>query len=289
MSAYSHHTIHFSSPVLNEINETGYTAVDMHIHTRHSDAAISIRSLLTRAKHLGTGVAITDHNEIQGVIDASEHSRDVLVIPGIELSALEGPHILLYFYSVEELTDYFSTHIRGTLRKSQYMALQLSVEKILRSAEDYHCVRVAAHPFGYFGINRGILKCIDNKTLPAGTINHLEGIEVICGGMSRELNERAAAYAGMHHFPITGGSDAHVLPSVGSVVTCVKADNVDGFLSGILSRESIVIGSTVSPLHKGMTAGVIAWNYIPFTVSSLQVHYEQNIPRLKRYLRDLVK
>jgi len=64
---------------------------------------------------------------------------------------------------------------------------------------------------------------------------------------------------------------------------------VDGFLNGILSKESIVIGSTVSPLHKGMTAGVIAWNYIPYTVSSLQVHYEQNVPRLKQYLSDLIK
>jgi predicted metal-dependent phosphoesterase TrpH len=234
-------------------------------------------------------VAITDHNEIQGVIEACQHPRDVIVIPGIELSALEGPHILLYFYTVDELADYFNTHIRGTLRKSQYMALLLPVEKILKSAEDYHCVKVAAHPFGYFGINRGILKCIDNKTLPAGTIDHLDGIEVICGGMNRDTNEKAARYAEEHNFPITGGSDAHVLPSVGSVVTCVKAETVDGFLNGILSRDSIVIGSTVSPLHKGMTAGVIAWNYIPFTVSSLQVHYEQNMPRMRQYLRDLIK
>jgi predicted metal-dependent phosphoesterase TrpH len=289
MSAYSHHTIQFSTPVFHEIREKGYVPVDMHIHTRHSDAAISIPSLLTRAKHLGTGVAITDHNEIQGVIEAYKRSPDVLVIPGIELSALEGPHILLYFYTVDELVDYFTTHIRGTLRKSQYMALQLSAEKILESAEDYHCLKVAAHPFGYFGINRGILKCIDNKTLPAGTIDHIDGIEVICGGMSREINDKAAMYAGKHNFPVTGGSDAHVLPSVGSVVTCARAGTVAEFLNGILSRENLVIGSTVSPLHKGMTAGVIAWNYIPYTMSSLQVHYEQNIPRMKRYLRDLLK
>lgn len=289
MSPYSHHPIHFSTPVLHEIRDKGYMPVDMHIHTRHSDAAISIPSLLTRAKHLGTGVAITDHNEIQGVIEACQQSHGVLVIPGIELSSLEGPHILLYFYSADELGDYFTSHIRGTLRKSQYMALQLSTEKILESAEDYHCLKVAAHPFGYFGINRGVLKCIDNKTLPSGTIDHIDGIEVICGGMSRDINEKAARYAGEHNFPITGGSDAHVLPSVGSVVTCVRADTVDGFLNGILSKESIVIGSTVSPLHKGMTAGVIAWNYIPYTVSSLQVHYEQNVPRLKQYLSDLIK
>lgn len=289
MSTHSHHTIQFSAPVLHEIREKGYIPADMHIHTRHSDAAISIPSLLTRAKHLGIGVAITDHNEIQGVIEASQHSHDVLVIPGIELSALEGPHILLYFYTVDELVDYFNTHIRGTLRKSQYMALQLSTEKILESAEDYHCVKVAAHPFGYFGINRGVLKCIDNKTLPAATIDHINGIEVICGGMSRDINDKAARYAGENNFPVTGGSDAHVLPSVGSVVTCVKASTVDGFLNGILSKQSIVIGSTVSPLHKGMTAGVIAWNYVPYTISSLAVHYEQNLPRMRQYLRNLIK
>jgi predicted metal-dependent phosphoesterase TrpH len=289
MSTHSHHTIQFSTPVLHEIRERGYVPVDMHIHTRHSDAAISIPSLLTRAKHLGIGVAITDHNEIQGVIEASQQPRGALVIPGIELSALEGPHILLYFLSIDELSDYFTTHIKGTLRKSQYMAIQLSVEKILESAEDYHCVKVAAHPFGYFGINRGILKCIDNKTLPTGSIDHIDGIEVICGGMSQDLNDKAARYAGEHNFPITGGSDAHVLPSVGSVVTCVKTESVDGFLKGIISRESIVIGSTISPFHQGMTAGVIAWNYIPFTASSLQVHYEQNIPRMKQYLRNLIK
>lgn len=289
MSTHSHQAIEFGTPVLHEIRANGYMPVDMHIHTRHSDASISIPSLLTRAKHLGTGVAITDHNEIEGVIEAYQHYHDVLVIPGIELSALEGPHVLLYFYTVDELTDYFNIHIRGTLRKSQYMALQLSTENILESAEDYHCVKVAAHPFGYFGINRGILKCIDNKTLPAGTIDHIDGIEVICGGMSRDINEKAARYAGEHNFPVTGGSDAHVLQSVGSVVTCVRATTVDGFLGGILSKESIVTGSTVSPLHKGMTAGVIAWNYIPYTFSSLSVHYEQNIPRMKQYLRDLLK
>jgi predicted metal-dependent phosphoesterase TrpH len=263
--------------------------VDMHIHTHHSDAAISIPSLLSRAKYLGMGIAITDHNEIRGVLEAYNQVRDVLVVPGIELSSREGPHILLYFYSADELADFFTTYIKANLRKSQYMAIQLSVEKILAAAEMYSCLKVAAHPYGYFGINRGILKCIENKTLPAEIIDRIDGIEVICGGMSQDLNDKAAKYAGEHDLPITGGSDAHVLPSVGGVITGVKADSVEGFLRGILAKESIVIGSPAHPLHKGMTAGVIAWNYIPYTVSSLQVHYEQNIPRMKKYLNDLIK
>ena len=284
-----HHKIRNKTPLLHKIREKGYTPVDMHIHTLHSDAAISIPSLLSRAKHLGIGVAITDHNEIQGVLEACDHPRDALVIPGIELSSREGPHILLYFYSAGDLADYFTTHIKKNLRKSQYMAIQLSVGQILASAENYSCVKVAAHPYGYFGINRGILKCIDNKTLPAEIMDHIDGIEVICGGMSQDLNNKASRFAGEHDLPITGGSDAHVLPSVGGVVTGVKADSVEGFLNGILKKESIVIGSTAHPLHKGMTAGVIAWNYIPYTVSSLQVHYEQNIPRMMQYLNDLIK
>jgi predicted metal-dependent phosphoesterase TrpH len=284
-----HHKIRNKPPLLHKMTEKGYTPVDMHIHTHYSDAAIRIPSLLARANHLGIGVAITDHNEIGGVLEAGNHPRGALVIPGIELSSLEGPHILLYFYSAAELADYFAAHIKGNKRKSQYMAIELPVGKILESAEDYHCVKVAAHPFGYFGINRGVLKCIDNKTLPAKTIDHIDAIEVICGAMSQDINDKAARYAGEHDLPITGGSDAHVLPSVGGVVTGVKADTVQGFLDGVLAKESVVIGSTANPLHKGMTAGVIAWNYIPYTVSSLQVHYEQNIPRMKQYLNDLIQ
>ncbi|MDD1695640.1 MAG: PHP domain-containing protein, partial [Methanoregula sp.] len=172
MISTHHHRIRHKSPLLHKIREKGYVPVDMHIHTHYSDAAIGIPSLLNRAKHLGIGVAITDHNEINGVIEACKQHHDVLVIPGIELSSCEGPHVLLYFYSVSDLTDFFTIHIKGALRKSQYMAVQLSVEKILTSAENYSCVKAAAHPFGYFGINRGILKCIDNKTLPAGIIDH---------------------------------------------------------------------------------------------------------------------
>ncbi len=284
-----YHRIRNNAPLLHKIREKGYTPVDMHIHSHHSDAAISIPTLLSRAKHLGIGVAVTDHNEIQGVVEAQTLSRDVLVIPGIELSSQEGPHILLYFYSVRDLVDFFTTHIKASLRKSQYMAIQLSVEKILAAAEMYSCLKVAAHPYGYFSINRGILKCIDNKTLPPDIIRRINAIEVICGGMSNELNARATMYAVDHDSPVTGGSDAHVLHSVGGVVTSVKADTVGAFLDGILAKESIVIGSSANPLYKGMTAGVIAWNYIPYTVSSLQVHYEQNIPRMKRYLDDLMK
>ncbi|MDD1647899.1 MAG: PHP domain-containing protein [Methanomicrobiales archaeon] len=289
MTPSPHRTIQHSSPLLHEIREKGYTPVDMHIHTHHSDGAIRVPSLLARARTLGIGVAVTDHMEIRGAIEACRRPHEVLVIPGVELNSHEGPHILLYFYTPDDLAEFFATHIRGDLTKSQYRALHLPVAKILESAAGYRCVKIAAHPFGYFGIDRGVLKCIEKKTLPAGTINCIDGIEVICGAMGRDLNEKAARYAGEYDLPITGGSDAHVLPAVGGVVTGVKAESVEGFLDGILSKESIVIGSTASPLHQGMSAGVIGWNYLPAAVSTLQVHFEESIPRLKRYLAGLLR
>jgi predicted metal-dependent phosphoesterase TrpH len=212
-----------------------------------------------------------------------------MVIPGIELSALEGPHILLYFYEIRDLEDFFIHHISKNRGRSRYMSLQLPAYRILDAAGQYNCLRVAAHPFGYFGINRGILKCVENKVLPAEILGQIDAIEVICGGMSRNLNDKAAVYAGSHNYAITGGSDAHVLPAVGSVVTCVRATSVEDFLHGITRKEGIVIGSSVSALHKGMTGAIIAWKYLPYTFSSLGVHYEQNLPGLKNYLRRLIK
>jgi predicted metal-dependent phosphoesterase TrpH len=282
-----HRHVHFTSPLLHEIRRQGYMPADMHIHTHHSDGAIRIPSLLARARQLGMGVAVTDHNEIQGALEACDGARDVLVIPGVELNTREGPHILLYFPTPEDLEEFFSACIRKDLKKSQYRALQLPVAEILDMAAGYDCVKVAAHPFGYFGINRGVLKCIEKRTLPPKTMDCIDAIEVICGAMGRDINEKAARYAGDHDLPITGGSDAHVLPSVGGVVTGVRAESIEGFLDGILSRDSIVVGSTANPLHKGMAAGVIGWNYLPSAVSTLQVHYEESVPRLKRYLGSL--
>lgn len=280
--------IRFEKTVFSQIRDAGYRAVDMHVHTCHSDAANDVSSILRHAARIGTGVAFTDHNECRAVREACASRSRVLVIPGIELSAAEGPHLLLYFYDPADLEDFFARHIRNHRRKCPYMALQQSVQVILDAAMGYSCIKVAAHPFGYFGINRGVLKCVENRTLSPDVMEGIDAVEVICGGMSRELNLRAAGYAALHEMPITGGSDAHVLPAVGGVVTCVRADTVEEFLKGVLRRESVVIGSPAGILHKGMTGAVIAWRYLPYTLSSLAVHYEQNLPRIRKSIREVL-
>jgi len=88
--------IEFKKPNFKRISEQGYYAVDMHIHSNYSDSTSKIKNIIRKATKRNFGIAITDHNEIKGSLKAME-SEEVLVIPGIEISALEGFHVLLYF------------------------------------------------------------------------------------------------------------------------------------------------------------------------------------------------
>lgn len=156
----------FGTPDIDEITEEGYSAVDMHVHTGHSDAAPSIRQILNWIRHKRCGIAITDHNAIGGVLEVEGCRDDLLVIPGIELDCAEGPHILLYFYSYRDLRDFYDRHIRDKRRGAQYMTAYPAAGEILSAAEGYSCLKIAAHPFGYFGLDRGILKCDAKNLLP---------------------------------------------------------------------------------------------------------------------------
>lgn len=86
---------------------------DLHTHTIYSDGTFSVRELLERAKKNGlNGVAITDHDTMDGILEGIEISNelDIDFIPGIEFSCtLHGTevHILGYFLDVnnENLKD----------------------------------------------------------------------------------------------------------------------------------------------------------------------------------------
>jgi predicted metal-dependent phosphoesterase TrpH len=69
----------FEKPDIEQINRHGLNAVDMHYHTNHSDHPTRVKDAFKRAKQKGFGLAITDHNQISGVIEAYELKTDVLV------------------------------------------------------------------------------------------------------------------------------------------------------------------------------------------------------------------
>ena len=260
----------FGAPDIGGLRRDGFLPVDMHVHTRSSDAAPTARQVLAQARWRGIGVAITDHNEVRGVVEAFERPPGVTVVPGIELDCAEGPHLLLYFYSLHDLVDFYDRHVRPRRAGRQYMTSCPSAAGILAAAEGYACLVVAAHPFGYFGLDRGVLRC-DARGLLPGIAARLTGVEAICGAMSERVNRMAATYAETHEVPATGGSDAHVLRSIGSVVTGVRADSLEELLDGVRRGDGIVVGSSAGPLARGMAAGVIACHYVPYAATALRI------------------
>ncbi|HKW49809.1 MAG TPA: PHP domain-containing protein [Gemmatimonadaceae bacterium] len=67
--------------------------IDLHTHSTASDGARPPRDVVRAARELSlAAIALTDHDTVDGVADAIDEGRilGVRVVPGIELSAVEG-------------------------------------------------------------------------------------------------------------------------------------------------------------------------------------------------------
>ena len=274
----------FGEPDIPALQREGLLGVDMHFHTNHSDSPTRVRDALALAEHKGIGLAITDHNAVSGVCEAERHGANVLLIPGIEISAWDGPHILLYFFSTSDLTECYENHIKETKSNSPCLATSLTTPDIARIADDYNCIMVAAHPFGYLLFNKGLCKCIDHRYLSPRIYGAFDGLEVISGGMSRALNEKAADVAERRGMCCTGGTDGHILSDLGHVLTCAPAETTEELLEAVIHRTNSVRGREKNLIEKGVMASAMLPQYLPYTVPSLVVHYRQNIPRVRHFI-----
>jgi len=277
--------VRFEVPDLAQLRNEGLTAVDMHFHTDHSDGRGTVHQVLAKARRAGFGLAITDHNVISGSLQAFQERGDLLIVPGMEVSAFDGPHILTYFYSPGDLEDFFRRHIEPNRQGSPWLATKLGTREIIDRAEDYSCVTIAAHPFGYLLFNKGLLKCIEAGYLPPEITKRFNGLEVICGGMTHSLNVKTMKLAEKRNMSFTGGTDGHMFSDVAGVVTCAPEDTLEGFLDAVVSRRNIVIGYEKDTLEKIATGIVLMTKHSRYFLPAMAINYQQNAPRLKHYIR----
>jgi ABC-type lipoprotein export system ATPase subunit/histidinol phosphatase-like PHP family hydrolase len=87
-------------------------------------------------------ISITDHNEIVNSIVAVQYAngKDILVIPGIEISTTQG-HLLLYFETIDKLRSFYGNL---TFNDEKSICNQGIVE-CLQKAETYDGIGVLAH------------------------------------------------------------------------------------------------------------------------------------------------
>ena len=241
------HRVLFNKPHLPMLTDT-YTVVDLHFHSRYSDGFNSIDAIAKRARKLGIGIAVTDHNAIGGAVEMANH-KDVLSIPGIEITAREGAHILAYFYTLRDLVDFFEIEISPWLGKNVMTSCAMSMESIVSCARKYNGVVVFPHP--YCAVYTGVCNPIFSKRRQESLFSMADGIEVINAANVHRWNLKSTVLGFNMNTGLTAGSDGHNLFQMGAAVTYAACEkDPAAFLDAIREKMTWTMGKEVGLIRK---------------------------------------
>jgi predicted metal-dependent phosphoesterase TrpH len=247
------HRIQFERPNLTELIKEN-TVVDLHFHSHYSDGFNRIEAIARKAYDLGIGIAITDHNEIQGAVEIDGYS-DVFSIPGIEMTSKEGTHILIYFYHIEHLEVFYKDHVIPYMGNDIMSSTTLEMEEIIKRARKFKTVIIFPHPFCV------IYTGIQNSYFPEDRRERIfpmvDGVEVINSENMNKSNLRSALLGFNLGKGITGGSDGHRISQMGKAVTyatCKRSRKA--FLDAIKKQKTKVIGKEIDLIRKVTSNGV---------------------------------
>ena len=242
--------VQFKRPDLDDIR-SNYTVVDLHFHSHYSDGLNRIDRIAQRALRLGIGIAITDHNEIRGALEI-DRIPEVFSIPGIEITAAEGSHILVYFDDIQELQRFYETHVLPHMGPGVMSSLSLTVAQVIERARLYDCLIIFPHP--YCAMYTGVCNLQFSQAELDALLEMVDGVEVINANNLTRWNLKCALLGFNLGKAMVGGSDGHALNHMGRAVSfapCPK-DRRD-FLDAIRQQTNRVIGKEI-PLLRKMTS-----------------------------------
>ena len=244
---------------------------DLHVHTTYSDGLSSPKDVMRRARELGIGVAITDHNEIRGSIVCGEHSGGVRTIPGIELATCVGVDLLAYFTRMDDLERFYVKEIEGHKSIDPSSFTDLTPSYLIDAVKEHGGLSYLAHPFGYLWKNwTTILNSLHEKTR-----NAINGIEGMNGALSGKRNKLALELAKHMNKPVIGGSDAHLSQRIGECLTMIPTCNhgAEAFMY-LYSGSSVCLSR---PDVKARLSGIIE----PLCICGMHMRYWPRIIKEK--------
>jgi hypothetical protein len=200
--------------------------VDLHMHTDHSyDCATPVEVLLAEARSRGLGaIAITDHNEISGALDAEAKTPPGLkVIIAEEVKTAEEGEVIGLFIS-EKIP-------RG-------MTLAETIAEIKRQGGLVY----VPHPFDR-------LHSVPDYEHLLDVLDDVDAIEVFNPRVAiSEFNDEAVRFAAKYRIPAGAGSDAHVPQGLGSVrIRMRDFDGPEEFLQSL--RDADIVRNPASLLY----------------------------------------
>jgi predicted metal-dependent phosphoesterase TrpH len=180
--------------------------VDLHMHTDHSpDCATPVEVLLETARDRGLGaIAITDHNEVSGALEARRIAADmgdIKVIVAEEVKTAEQGEVIGLF--LEE-------------RIPRGMTMSETIAEIRRQGGLVY----VPHPFDRFHSVPDYEHLLD-------IVEEIDVLEVFNPRVAvTAFNEEAERFAGKYRIVPGAGSDSHVAQGLGSVR--VRIHDFDG-------------------------------------------------------------
>ena len=199
--------------------------VDLHMHTDHSnDCATPVEVLLAEARSRGLGaIAVTDHNEISGALEARAKASGIKVIVGEEVKTAEQGEVIGLF--IEQKIP------RG-------MTLQETIAEIKRQGGLVY----VPHPFDR-------MHSVPDYEHLLAVIDDVDAIEVFNPRIAiAEFNEEAVRFAAKYRIPAGAGSDAHVTQGLGSVrIRMREFDGPEEFMQSL--RDADIIRNPASLLY----------------------------------------
>jgi len=189
--------------------------VDMHVHTTYSraDGLSTPEEVIRFAEQRGMdGIAITDHDTMEGYYASLDVKTRLEVIPGCEISSRDG-HILAY--NIKEAVP------------ASLTALE-TIERI----HDMGGIAAASHPLDMRRHGVGMA----SFSLPFDAIEARNGHDLFHNG-------DAEHHAVDNGYPLIAGSDAHMAKEVGSCYTFFS--NIDDFVKEIAAGTTHIGGRHV--------------------------------------------
>jgi glycosyltransferase involved in cell wall biosynthesis len=211
--------------IRKRLAERDFVHVDLHMHTDHSpDCATPVDTLLDAAKRAGLGaIAVTDHNEVSGALEARDRADGIKVIVAEEVKTADQGEVIGLF--IEEKIP------RG-------MTLQETIAEIRRQGGLVY----VPHPFDR-------MHAVPDYEHLLAVVEDIDAIEVFNPRVAiSSFNEEAARFAAKYRIVAGAGSDSHVAQGLGSVKIRMRDfDGPEEFLESL--RDADIVRKRQSLLY----------------------------------------